>query len=116
MTETDRLKSIKKYRNQLRKLYSSVSAEKKKVIDQVADEIAHIKVTLDELKEDIEKRGAVCETRNGNGFLVFCENPSQSTYNKTIKNYNAIVKTFINMCGDVDEEDDELIMFLRGKQ
>ena len=72
-----------------------------------------MKITLMELQEIVNSEGAVTTGLNGNGFEVTSEHPAQKAFNTMIKNYNATIKTLVDMLPE-KEDDDEMMAFIKG--
>lgn len=108
-------KRIKANLAKFRKSFKNIELDKAEFAKKLYEKAAFMDATLEELQEDINIAGATIETKNGNGFNVVIENPSQKTYNTMIKNYNATMKLLLDMVPE-SHEDDELIAFLKVKQ
>lgn len=113
MTEIEKDKKIRKEFNKYKKKYGELEKDKKEFVEDLCQQAAFMKITLLELQEKVNSEGAVTTGINGNGFEVTSENPAQKSYNTMIKNYNATIKTLVEMLPEL-EEDDEMMAFLNG--
>lgn len=114
LTEKEKDKKIRKEFNKYKKKFGNLEKDKKEFVEDLCQQAAFMKMTLLELQEDINVKGAVVTATNGNGFEVTSENPSQKSYNTMIKNYNATLKTLVELLPEL-EEDDEMMNFIKGK-
>lgn len=113
--EKDKL--IKKEMSKYKKIFKNISEDKKPFAEKLYSRAAFMAITLDELQEEVKRDGAVIETTNGNGFKVKAEHPAQKSYNTMIKNYNATIKSLIDMLPDGEKvKGDELLDFISGKR
>ena len=94
-----------------RKIYIGVSSNKKTLVEKLYTEVAYMYATLTELKEIVNKEGAVLKAVNGNGFETISEHPAQKSYNTTIKNYSVIIKQLAELVPEEKTESklDELM-------
>ena len=106
-------KSIKSDLRKLNKQYANIDKTKYPSADKLIQEIAFMKITLDELKAKINSEGAIVEGVIGNGFVEKSENPAQKSYNIMINNYNAVNRSLNDMLPQDAETADELLDFLR---
>lgn len=96
----DKDKKIKSEVNKLRRKYSHLSDEKKAIAWKLIDEIAFMGETILQLKETVNREGAVITSVNGNGFETMQEHPAQKSYNTTIKNYQSCIKQLVELLPD----------------
>lgn len=91
----------------------NLSKDRKNIAIKLCQKAAFMEVTLEDLQDRINKEGAIVEAVNGNGFKVKSENPAQKTYNTMIKNYNATIKSLVDLMPEGASANDELIGFIR---
>ena len=91
----------------------NLSKDRKNIAIKLCQKAAFMEVTLEDLQDQINKEGAIIEAVNGNGFEVRTENPAQKTYNTMIKNYNATIKSLVDLMPEGASANDELIGFIR---
>lgn len=94
--EEDRQKRIGRELTKLRRLYRDLDKDEKTLLESVAVEIAFMKVTLEELKDRVNKDGVVTEMVQGS-YSIDRENPALKSYNATIQRYNTMVKQLFDM-------------------
>lgn len=112
-------KQIDKEIEKLKTIFSELceddetSDKKIKLIYDLCEQAAFMKITLGELQKCINKNGAVTTAINGNGFEVTTENPAQKSYNTMIKNYNSVLKTLIDLLPKTEKQVDEMMEFIK---
>lgn len=102
----DKEKLIKQSLNKYKKLYKDIDGNKHKIIEKLYAEAAFIEADLAELKEIINEKCSVCDMINGNGVKVTQEHPAKKSYNATVKNYCAIIKTLAELVPEVEVNDE----------
>lgn len=111
--DTDKDKLIKRDLSKYKKIFTGADENKKLFAEKLYTQAAFMNATLCELAETIKKEGAVITAVNGNGFETTSEHPAQKSYNAMIKNYNAAIKSLIDLLPDGRAGADELMEFLR---
>ena len=102
--------------DQLKKILESLPEGRQVFAKKLIKRIEFMEETLDSLEKKITEEGPVTEGLNGNGFMIWSENPAQKSYNVMIGKYNAMVKTLIDMAPSGNEESDDLLDFLERKE
>lgn len=82
------------------------------IAEKIIQEVAFMMVTMEDLKEAVNKDGPIIYGKNGNGFDVRQENPAQKSYNTMIKNYLAAIKQLNELMPD-QETGGALVEFLK---
>lgn len=100
--------------NKYKKIFKNISEDKKSFVEKLYTEAVFMELTLSELQDKINEKGPIITGKNGNGFKVTQENPAVKSYNTMIRNYNIVMKTLLENVPE-DMEDDELMIFLKGK-
>lgn len=72
----------------LKELYKKIPENKMKLVDGLIREAARLKVSLDELWEDIQQNGNVVFDKNGNEK----ERPTSAIFTSRDKSYRAAIK------------------------
>lgn len=103
--------------DRLAELYQDIPANQRKLVDGLLVEAARLKVSLDELWEDISTNGDTMMVNKGT-TIVEIERPSAKIFTSRDKSYRAVirhlddllpskvVKKGFNKLDDDDEEDD----------
>lgn len=73
-------------------LFEDLDENKRELLDSVLQNAAFMKVTLDELQEEIAKTGAVERYQNGANQYGLKQSAAVQAYNALVKNYTAIMK------------------------
>lgn len=110
---TEKNKRIKKETNRLKKLFTNLEENKKKIAEKLIENAAFMSITLEDLKKDIVKYGVKETYVNGKDQYGFKESVESKTYNTMIKNYMNIVKQLNDMVPEDKRinEDDEFKQF-----
>lgn len=106
-------KRIKKETNRLKKLFTNLEKNKKKIAEKLIENAAFMSITLEDLKKDIVKYGVKETYVNGKDQYGFKESIESKTYNTMIKNYMNIIKQLNDMVPEDKRinEDDEFKQF-----
>ncbi len=106
-------KRIKKETNRLKKLFTNLEENKKKIAEKLIENAAFMSITLEDLKKDIVKYGVKETYVNGKDQYGFKESIESKTYNTMIKNYMNIIKQLNDMAPEDKRinEDDEFKQF-----
>lgn len=106
-------KRIKKETNRLKKLFTNLEENKKKIAEKLIENAAFMSITLEDLKKDIVKYGVKETYVNGKDQYGFKESIESKTYNTMIKNYMNIIKQLNDMVPEDKRinEDDEFKQF-----
>jgi hypothetical protein len=101
--------NIKIEYERLRSLFSSVDETKTKLVDNLIQQAAFMKVELGILQEQIRKYGAVQVSTKGTQR----QTEAAKYYTKLINSYGTIIKTLNSIMGkNIIDEDDEFDMFI----
>lgn len=93
----------------LRSLFSSVDETKTKLVDNLIQQAAFMKVELGILQEQIRKHGAVQVSNKG----AQRQTEAAKYYTKLVNSYGTVIKTLNSIMGkNIIDEDDEFDMFI----
>lgn len=116
MAELDKDKRIKKELNKFKKFIKDLELQEKNMAMNLIEELAFMKVTLEDLKEEVNESGVVTEMPQGE-YSIMRENPALKSYNTMIQRYNQTLKQlddFIkNIIGDKGDDIDLLGQFIQ---
>lgn len=116
MTELDKDKRIRRELNKFRKFIKDLELDEKNMAMNMISELAFMKVTLEDLKEEVNRSGVVTEMPQGE-YSIMRENPALKSYTTMIQRYNATLKQlddFIkNILGGKGQDVDMLGQFLQ---
>ena len=115
--QLEREKKIKQEINRIKKLYKDLSRDKVKVVEGLINEAAFMKLTLEELREDLFRNGFTELYENGTQ-VINRERPEAKIYSTMIQRYSNLMKQLIDYMPleEKEEEQDELMKFLsKGK-
>src|SRR5690554_2413662 len=103
-------KRIQEEKNRLYDIFSSLDDDKINVAEGLISEAAFMKVTLQELKDVINKDGTVDIMPQGN-YSIRRQSPEVQTYNTMIQRYNTTYKELFSLLpkekGDLLDEEFE---------
>ena len=107
-------KKIKQEINRVKKLYKDFPKEKLKVIEGLINEVAFMKISLEETREDLVKNGMTELFVQGSQEFNR-ERPEVKIYTTLIQRYSNVMKQLIDLLPPEEkkEEKDELLEFLR---
>lgn len=87
----DKDKEIKKEISRLNKIFKDLEGNKKRVAEGLINEAAFMRMTLDELKKDINANGIVTEMPQGT-YSITRESPASKAYTTMIQRYSNVIK------------------------
>jgi hypothetical protein len=76
-------------------LFSTLEIEERLAAEKLYDDFVFMGDVLDELKKDINEKGVIITTTNGNGFSTTKENPAIKQYNASMRSYLNIIKSLL---------------------
>ena len=111
--DLDKEKNIKQEINRIKKLYKDFPKEKSKVLEGLINESAFIKVSLEELRDNLLKNGFTEVFEQGEQRFNR-ERPEVKIYTTFIQRYSNVMKQLIDLLPvEVKKEEaDELLEFL----
>lgn len=111
--ELEKDKKIKQEINRIKKLFKEFPKEKTKVIEGLINEVAFIKVSLEELRENLLVNGFTEIFEQGEQRFNR-ERPEVKIYTTFIQRYSGVMKQLIDLLPPEvkKEETDQLMQFL----
>lgn len=111
--DLDKERNIKQEINRIKKLYKDFPKEKSKVLEGLINESAFIKVSLEELRDNLLKNGFTEVFEQGEQRFNR-ERPEVKIYTTFIQRYSNVMKQLIDLLPvEVKKEEaDELLEFL----
>ncbi|MCI1593226.1 hypothetical protein [Heyndrickxia oleronia] len=91
-----REKEIKKEINRLKRLFKELDKNKQSAAEGLIQEVSFMRVTLKDLKEDINKNGVIDEMEQGE-YTILRESPAVKTYNTMVQRYTTACKELYNL-------------------
>lgn len=92
--------------NCLKETIDTLENDKKVLCTNLLNELIFMKLTLDDLKEQINEKGVVTKMCQGK-YDIERANPALNQYNTLIKNYSSCIRQINDMLPtDVSSEDD----------
>ena len=104
----DKDKRIKNEIAELNKIFADIPADRKKLVEGLIQNAAFMRVTLEELQQEVIENGAVIQCQSGNGFDTIKDNPAQKAYTTMVARYTQITKQLNDMLPEqvtIDESD-----------
>lgn len=98
-------KRIKAEISKLNRIFKNISADKKKLCQNLIKNAAFMAVTLEDLQEIISDEGPVNTFTNGNGFKTLQEHPAQRSYTAMVAKYSSVIKQLQDLLPDNKTED-----------
>lgn len=116
MADLEKDERIKKELNKFKRFIKDLELQEKNMAMNLIEELAFMKVTLEDLKEEVNTTGVVTEMPQGD-YSIMRENPALKSYTTMIQRYNATLKQlddFIkNILGDKGDDIDILGQFIQ---
>lgn len=111
--DLDKEKNIKQEINRIKKLYKEFPKEKTKVLEGMINEAAFLKISLEELRDNLLKNGFTEVFEQGEQRFNR-ERPEVKIYTTFIQRYSNVMKQLIDLLPvEVKKEEaDELLEFL----
>lgn len=95
----------------LKKLFENVDESKAELVDELLKKASFLKVELDTLEKQIQRRGSIETSNKGNTRVSIY----YKTYLQTLNVYQGIIKTLNSIIGkNILDEDDEFDAFMSG--
>lgn len=117
----DKDKKIKSEIAQLNKIFKDIPKDSGKLVEGLIQNAAFMRVTLEELQQEVIENGAVIQCQSGNGFDTIKDNPAQKAYTTMVARYTQIInqlQTFLPKQTFVEEKDphkDKLLGLVSGR-
>ena len=115
--EVDKDTLVNREINRLTKLFQDIDRNKRLTAKGLIEEAAYMRVTLVELKEEIDKHGPIDEMPQGD-YSILREHPALKAYNTMVQRYTNIIDKLTNLHpkeAKVVEEDDGFADFINSR-
>lgn len=104
----DKEERIEKEIKRLKGIFRDLSDEKKKAAQGIIEEVAFMRITLQDLKAEINENGTIDIMPQGE-YSIRRQSPEVQTYNTMIQRYNTAYKELFNLLpkevvSDIDDE------------
>lgn len=98
----------------LEKLVKAIPADRLPIAQSLYKELVFMQNTLQDLKEQVEKDGAVSYMEQGSQKLLI-QHPALKGYNTTVQRYNLLFKQLIDLLPPAENKpvEDPLLDFIR---
>lgn len=106
LDKTKEVRSKKEYAR-LKKQISALDAKNKALAEPLMQNVAFMKVTLEDLQEEVNVYGTTEEYQNGQNQSGCKQSAALQAYNATVKNYNSCVKTLAQILQQAGEAQGE---------
>lgn len=107
MINLEQDKRIKKEISKFRKFIKDLDTEEKRMAMNMVNELAFMKITLEDLKKEVNANGVVTEMPQGE-YSITRENPALKSYNTMIQRYNSTLKQLDDYINKISPQTDEL--------
>lgn len=110
-------KKIKKEISRLNKILKEVDSKKKGTAEGLIKEAAFMRVTLEELKDQINREGAIDQMQQGDYFILR-EHPAVKIYTTMVQRYTAVFEKLSGLLPKEipKEEDDGFDDFIKRRE
>lgn len=94
--EVDKDTLVKREINRLTRFFEDIDRNKRLTAKGLIEEAAFMKITLQELKVEIDKAGPIDEMPQGD-YSILREHPALKAYNTMVQRYTNIINQLINL-------------------
>ncbi len=115
--EVDKDKLVKREINRLTKLFADIERNRRLTAKGMIEEAAYMRITLQELKKEIDKEGPIDEMSQGD-YSILREHPALKSYNTMVQRYTNIIDKLTGLHPKEEakkEVDDGFEMFVANK-
>ena len=115
-TPEEKEKRIKRELNRLKKIFTDLPEDARRVADGLIHEAAFMRVTLEETRDVIDREGVIERFEQGKQRFLR-EHPATKVYTALINRYQSVMKHLIDLLPDEDKAKqgaDELMEFVKG--
>lgn len=108
---------VKREINRLTNLFKDIDRNKRLTAKGLIEEAAYMKITLQELKVEIDRNGPVDEMPQGE-YSILREHPALKSYNTMVQRYSSFIKQLTDLLPKevkVVEEDDGFADFINSR-
>ncbi|MFM1602038.1 hypothetical protein ABGF26_02670 [Helcococcus ovis] len=109
--DLDKDKRIKKEINKFKKFIKELEKEEKEMAMPLVDELGFMRITLMDLKEEVNNSGVVTEMDQGK-YSITRENPALKSYTTMIQRYNATLKQLSDLIFKINPKNESDIDLL----
>lgn len=112
--QLEKEKKIKQEINRIKKLYKDFPKDKSKVLEGLINEVSFIRISLEEIRQDLIKNGLTELFEQGEQSFNR-ERPEVKIYSNFMKLYSSAMKQLIDLLPPElkKEEEDELMNFVK---
>jgi len=117
-TEISKDVLVEKEIERLTALFKDIDKNKRLTAKGLIEEAAYMRITLQELKKEIDKHGPIDEMPQGD-YSILREHPALKSYNTMVQRYTNIIDKLTNLHPKevkVVEEDDGFNEFISSRQ
>lgn len=110
--------AIKKEEKRLKRIYKNIAKDKKSAVEGLIQRAAFMRVSLDEMEQDINENGFTEKFSQGNQAPYLRQRPIADIYNKMNTSYQKIINQLTNLLPKEEpkkEEADEFADFVCGR-
>lgn len=94
--EVDKDTLVNREINRLTKLFKDIDRNKRLTAKGLIEEAAYMRITLQELKKEIDKNGPIDEMPQGD-YSILREHPALKSYNTMVQRYTNIIDKLTNL-------------------
>ena len=116
-TKVDKDTLVKREINRLTDLFKDIDRNKRLTAKGLIEEAAYMRITLKELKKEIDKNGPIDEMPQGE-YSILREHPALKSYNTMVQRYSSTIKQLTDLLPKevkVVEEDDGFADFINSR-
>lgn len=95
--ELTKEKRILKEKNKLKRIFSQIPDDRKKMVENLLENAAFMAITLSDLQISINENGPTSEYKNGANQFGIKKSPELEAYNIMIKNYATVMRQLMDL-------------------
>jgi hypothetical protein len=117
----DKTKRIKKELNRLKKLFCEIEENKKKLVQATMEDVAFLTVTMQDLRENINRDGTTVEYKNGENQYGTKQSPDAQLYLQMSQKQTQAMKILVDCMPkavktDAASKEDDFDEFVAGRE
>lgn len=111
-------KRIKKEVSRLKRLFKEIDENKKKLVFTTIDDIAFMTITMQDLREDIIRKGTTCKYKNGENQYGTKQSPEAQLYLQMSQKQTQAMKILLDCLPKTEKpvaKEDDFLDFVNGR-
>lgn len=115
-TDDSRETRVRRERNRLKSIFKNIDPNKKKTIESLIDQAAFIRVSLQDLEEELNVNGWTETYQNGENQCGVKKAAAADVYNSLSKQELAVLKVLVDLTPAAERKESKLAALMGGPQ